>query len=224
MIVADGYKDLSVKMAKAVVKKQAPAVKNADNNFMGDHQFHWDDSDYINAITGIEVNQETYSKGSQYGAAGQIVTVYSSNNSKLNKGSIANTMVIHATGYEDATVTFYITKDGKATLEQPQELKTAPKYSVAPDQEKTKYLITFEGQDKDNYWKAVTKVTVNGRQTSVNPKGGVSGVLQITNSDLQNGSNTVLIEATGYQNLTVTIEKQAAQQGNPAPKLDKSHW
>lgn len=157
----------------------------------------------------------------------------SSYNSRiLNLGASAftedqNTVVIRSTkdGYEDLTLT--ITKDGKLVVdnnnngnsgdnsgsETPAETKDAPIPNKAEKSMFGSYSLTF-GMNNDDYMDAIIGITVNDTPytTSYNSQPRYSiiktdGELTFDSNAFTKDNNTVIITATGYKELTVTITK-----------------
>lgn len=157
----------------------------------------------------------------------------SSYNSRiLNLGASAftedqNAVVIRSTkdGYEDLTLT--ITKDGKLVVdnnnngnsgdnsgsETPAETKDAPIPNKAEKSMFGSYSLTF-GMNNDDYMDAIIGITVNDTPytTSYNSQPRYSiiktdGELTFDSNAFTKDNNTVIITATGYKELTVTITK-----------------
>ena len=227
-LIADFYGTKSVQVKVTAPQKivdpeevkEAPTVKKVNKGMLQGYEFHWDDIDYVNAVTGINLNGKDYTEGLAYGANGEVITLKEVD--AYNKGTDPNTMIIHAEGYQDATVTFYIDAQGQISLKAPVVLMKAPDYSVETDPAQTKQIIVLSGEDKDLYWESVKKVTVNGTDITESVKNDGSGKLVVMNSSLNLGDNIVSVEATGYETLTVTLQGQAAvPQGKEVPKVDK---
>lgn len=112
-------------------------------------------------------------------------------------------LTLIADGYNDATVT----------------VKTPNKAGAAPLPEKAEkdffgdYAITF-GSGNDDYMQAITSVKVNGNvyedgYVNRNSKYSVSktdGLLSLGNASFTDGENIVVITATKYPDLTITIK------------------
>ena len=157
----------------------------------------------------------------------------SSYNSRiLNLGASAftedqNTVVIRNTkyGYEDLTLT--ITKDGKLVIdgndsgssggnsgsETPAETKDAPIPNKAEKSMFGSYSLTF-GMNNDDYMESIIGITVNDTPytTSYNSQPRYSiiktdGEITFDSNAFTKDNNTVIITATGYKKLTVTITK-----------------
>lgn len=157
----------------------------------------------------------------------------SSYNSRiLNLGASAftedqNTVVIRSTkdGYEDLTLT--ITKDGKLFIdgndsgssggnsgsETPAKTKDAPIPTKAEKSMFGSYALTF-GMNNDDYMDAIIGITVNDTPytTSYNSQPRYSiiktdGEITFDSNAFTKDNNTVIITATGYKELTVTITK-----------------
>ncbi len=157
----------------------------------------------------------------------------SSYNSRiLNLGASAftedqNTVVIRSTkdGYEDLTLT--ITKDGKLVIdrndsgssggnsgsETPAKTKDAPIPTKAEKSMFGSYALTF-GMNNDDYMDAIIGITVNDTPytTSYNSQPRYSiiktdGEITFDSNAFTKDNNTVIITATGYKELTVTITK-----------------
>ncbi len=150
----------------------------------------------------------------------------------LNLGASAftedkNTVVIRNTkyGYEDLTLT--ITKDGKLVIdgndsggsggnsgsETPAETKDAPIPTKAEKSMFGSYALTF-GMNNDDYMEAIIGITVNDTPytTSYNSQPRYSiiktdGEITFDSNAFTKDNNTVIITATGYKELTVTITK-----------------
>ena len=184
------------------------------------------DSTWQGKITSIKVNEQVYTEftGSyssepgnneydwQYGNQGQELYL---DKTSFNTGD--NTVVISAKGYEDLTV--------KVTIEGPEEppvseAKDVPEVTYQNYGHGTAYLYidkeTINSPEGKSYIEAISRITVNGQEFSkalgYSPSAQEYAVSSSTpyisfeGSTFSNDSDTVVVvEATGYKTLTVTV-------------------
>ena len=200
--------------------KKAPSVKETGKNYISGYTITvgMGNDDWMKAITGVTVNEETYEKG-----------YYSDNTYSLavTDGMISldgagfteneNTVVISATGYEDLEV--ILDKKGNLVEKAPEETETkaAPSVKETGKSYISGYTITV-GMGNDDWMKAITGVTVNGETYE---KGYYSdntyslavtdGMISLDKAGFTENENIVVISATGYEDLEVVLDKSGKQ-------------
>lgn len=240
ILTAEAYGSKSVTVhvtadEKPVVPEEslkAPAVQMVGKNFFGDYTilFGRNQDAYMQAITGITVNDTAYKAGSvfmddHYSAA---VT-----DGEVTLGKVAfrandvNTVVISAEGYEPLTL--HITLDGQgnpAAEPAEAEKKEAPAVGKIETNHDliygTSYTVSFQGEETEiaAFVKAITAVTSNGNpvkkesnlfhstmsyQPTTNPAfGGPECFLKFTEDCFQ-GEAEIVITAEGYAPLTFRV-------------------
>ena len=200
--------------------KKAPSVKETGKSYISGYTITvgMGNDDWMKAITGVTVNEETYEKG-----------YYSENTYSLavTDGMISldgagfteneNTVVISATGYEDLEV--ILDKKGNLVEKAPEETETkaAPSVKETGKSYISGYTITV-GMGNDDWMKAITGVTVNEETYE---KGYYSentyslavtdGMISLDGAGFTENENIVVISATGYEDLEVVLDKSGKQ-------------
>ena len=200
--------------------KKAPSVKETGKSYISGYTITvgMGNDDWMKAITGVTVNEETYEKG-----------YYSENTYSLavTDGMISldgagfteneNTVVISATGYEDLEV--ILDKKGNLVEKAPEETETkaAPSVKETGKSYISGYTITV-GMGNDDWMKAITGVTVNEKTYE---KGYYSentyslavtdGMISLDGAGFTENENIVVISATGYEDLEVVLDKSGKQ-------------
>ncbi|WP_432626735.1 hemoblobin-interacting domain-containing protein [Brotaphodocola sp.] len=245
VICAEGYKNLILKVQKdgtivdedSEIDELAPAVvKSAEKDFFGDYEliFGMGNDDWMNAITEVTVNGETYDLGYVWNNKSYSLAVTDGKIKLGNQGFTedVNEIVICAEGYEDLTVS--VNKDGSLADSddngdngeigdedgklEPAEVKSVEKSFFGGD-----YTLSF-GMGNDDWMNAITEVTVNG---DAYEQGMVWGdkhySLALTDGNVKLGGesfnedvNEVVICAEGYKDLTLWITKDGKLTEEPA--------
>ncbi len=200
--------------------KKAPSVKETGKNYISGYTITvgMGNDDWMKAITGVTVNEETYEKG--YYSDNTYSLAVTDGMISLDKAGFTeneNIVVISATGYEDLKV--ILDKKGNLVEKAPEETET----KVAPSVKETGknyisgYTITV-GMGNDDWMKAITGVTVNGETYE---KGYYSdntyslavtdGMISLDKAGFTENENIVVISATGYEDLEVVLDKSGKQ-------------
>lgn len=202
-ISATGYKDATVTFT---IKKKAPsrisaaAAEQDDDSYKITLSSSYSglDANWWKALSKIKVKDGDATSVKKVEAEDETAFILSG----LTPGTQYELTLI-ADGYNDATVT----------------VKTPNKAGAAPLPEKAEkdffgdYAITF-GSGNDDYMQAITSVKVNGNvyengYVNRNSKYSVTktdGLLSLGNASFTDGENIVVITATKYPDLTITIK------------------
>lgn len=199
--------------------KEPPAAVDGEDRWnMGAYtfQFGTDFCDWIKNISDVSVNGKPYEKGSfVYGSAKYTISETDGfvmlGNKEITEDK--NEIVISAAGYED--LTFCIDKTGKLvdetenpdtenkeTLAEPVEIKgITDGFGLVFDDAEWFDKITSVTVNETEYTKADYDLNSNEYRTS-----GILKQISLSNSAFENSEkNEVVIEAEGYEALTVTI-------------------
>lgn len=202
-ISATGYKDATVTFT---IKKKAPSYISAAAAEQDDDSYKITlsssysglDANWWKALSKVKVKDGDATSVKKVEAEDETAFILSG----LTPGTQYELTLI-ADGYNDATVT----------------VKTPNKAGAAPLPEKAEkdffgdYAITF-GSGNDDYMQAITSVKVNGNvyengYVNRNSKYSVTktdGLLSLGNASFTDGENIVVITATKYPDLTITIK------------------
>lgn len=216
-------------------KQQAPAAPTVEMDESNNVLLKFSDSinNWQFKVTSIKVNDTDYTKfedffgtpgNNQYEwqeSLGQGIDTLYLDKTAFTAGE--NTVVISAEGYEDLTVT--VTISGTETPDAEQEAPAIVKYEKTSFWGGNKLYFddqngTYDDQAKA-YLNAITKVTVAGETYSPvtsslwlednNYYASISDTeahLELSTNGFSTTDNTtIVIEATGYKDLTVTIDK-----------------
>ena len=199
--------------------KEPPAAVDGEDSWnMGAYTFRFgtDFCDWIKNISDVSVNGKPYEKGSYvYGSAKYTISETDGfvmlGNQKITEDN--NKIVISAAGYED--LTFCIDKTGKL-VDETSDPDTENKETLAGPVE-TKDITDGFGLvfDDAEWFNKITSVTVNGTgYTKVDydlnsneyRTSWILKQISLSNSAFENSEkNEIVIEAEGYESLTVTI-------------------
>ena len=199
--------------------KEPPAAVDGEDSWnMGAYTFRFgtDFCDWIKNISDVSVNGKPYEKGSYvYGSAKYTISETDGfvmlGNQKITEDK--NEIVISAAGYED--LTFCIDKTGKL-VDETSDPDTENKETLAKPVEIKGITDGFGLVFDDAEWfNKITSVTVNGTgYTKVDydlnsneyRTSWILKQISLSNSAFENSEkNEVVIEAEGYEALTVTI-------------------
>ena len=199
-------------------KEPPAAVDGKDRWNMGAYtfQFGTDFCDWIKNISDVSVNGKPYEKGSfVYGSAKYTISETDGfvmlGNQKITEDK--NEIVISAAGYED--LTFCIDKTGKL-VDETENPDTENKETLAGPVE-TKDITDGFGLvfDDAEWFDKITSVTVNETEytkadydlnSNEYRTSGILKQISLSNSAFENSEkNEIVIEAEGYESLTVTI-------------------
>lgn len=199
--------------------KEPPAAVDGEDSWnMGAYTFRFgtDFCDWIKNISDVSVNGKPYEKGSYvYGSAKYTISETDGfvmlGNQKITEDN--NKIVISAAGYED--LTFCIDKTGKL-VDETSDPDTENKETLAKPVEIKGITDGFGLVFDDAEWfNKITSVTVNGTgYTKVDydlnsneyRTSWILKQISLSNSAFENSEkNEVVIEAEGYEALTVTI-------------------
>ena len=199
--------------------KEPPAAVDGEDSWnMGAYTFRFgtDFCDWIKNISHVSVNGKPYEKGSYvYGSAKYTISETDGfvmlGNQKITEDN--NKIVISAAGYED--LTFCIDKTGKL-VDETSDPDTENKETLAKPVEINGITDGFGLVFDDAEWfNKITSVTVNGTgYTKVDydlnsneyRTSWILKQISLSNSAFENSEkNEVVIEAEGYEALTVTI-------------------
>lgn len=197
--------------------KEPPAAVNGEDSW-GAYTFRFgtDFCDWIKNISDVSVNGKPYEKGSYvYGSAQYTISETDGfvmlGNQEITEDK--NKIVISVAGYED--LTFYIDKTGKLvdetsdpdtenkeTLAEPVEIKgITDGFALVFDDAEWFNKITSVTVNETEYTKADYDLNSNEYRTS-----WILKQISLSNSAFENSEkNEVVIEAEGYEALTVTI-------------------
>ena len=199
--------------------KEPPAAVNGEDRWnMGAYtfQFGTDSCDWIKNISDVSVNGKPYEKGSYvYGSAQYTISETDGFVKLGNKGITEdkNEIVISAAGYED--LTFCIDKTGKL-VDETENPDTENKETLAEPVEIKGITDGFGLVFDDAEWfNKITSVTVNGTgytkadydlNSNEYRTSWILKQISLSNSAFKNSKeNEIVIEAEGYEVLTVTI-------------------
>ena len=199
-------------------KEPPAAVDGEDSWYMGAYTFRFgtDFCDWIKNISDVSVNGKPYEKGSYvYGSAKYTISETDGfvmlGNQKITEDN--NKIVISAAGYED--LTFCIDKTGKL-VDETSDPDTENKETLAGPVE-TKDITDGFGLvfDDAEWFDKITSVTVNETEytkadydlnSNEYRTSWILKQISLSNSAFENSEkNEVVIEAEGYEALTVTI-------------------
>ena len=199
--------------------KEPPAAVDGEDSWnMGAYTFRFgtDFCDWIKNISDVSVNGKPYEKGSYvYGSAKYTISETDGfvmlGNQKIMEDN--NKIVISAAGYED--LTFCIDKTGKL-VDETSNPDTENKETLAGPVE-TKDITDGFGLvfDDAEWFDKITSVTVNETEytkadydlnSNEYRTSGILKQISLSNSAFENSEkNEIVIEAEGYESLTVTI-------------------
>lgn len=199
--------------------KEPPAAVDGEDSWnMGAYTFRFgtDFCDWIKNISDVSVNGKPYEKGSfVYGSAKYTISETDGfvmlGNQKITEDN--NKIVISAAGYED--LTFCIDKTGKL-VDETSDPDTENKETLAGPVE-TKGITDGFGLvfDDAEWFDKITSVTVNETEytkadydlnSNEYRTSGILKQISLSNSAFENSEkNEIVIEAEGYESLTVTI-------------------
>lgn len=199
--------------------KEPPAAVNGEDRWnMGAYTFQFGTAygDWIKNISNVSVNDQPYEKGSYvYGSAQYTISETDGfvmlGNQEITEDK--NKIVISAAGYED--LTFCIDKTGKL-VDETSNPDTENKETLAEPVDikgiSDGFALVF---DDAEWFNKITSVTVNGTgYTKVDydlnsneyRTSWILKQISLSNSAFENSEkNEVVIEAEGYEALTVTI-------------------
>lgn len=199
--------------------KQPPAAVDGEDSWnMGAYTFRFgtDFCDWIKNISDVSVNGQSYEKGSFVYGNAQYTISETDGFVKLGNKEITedkNEIVISAAGYED--LIFYIDKTGKL-VDETENPDTENKETLAGPVE-TKDITDGFGLvfDDAEWFDKITSVTVNETEytkadydlnSNEYRTSGILKQISLSNSAFENSEkNEIVIEAEGYESLTVTI-------------------
>lgn len=200
--------------------KKAPSVKETGKNYISGYTITvgMGNDDWMKAITGVTVNEETYEKG--YYSENTYSLAVTDGTISLNGAGFtedANIVVISADGYNDLEV--IIDKEGKLVEKTPEEtvLKEAPVVRETGKSWLGGYTVTV-GMNQDTWMNAITGITVN--ETTYENKSfyeqGYSlavtdGKITLGEAGFTEDENVVVISAEGYKDLEVVLDKNGKQ-------------
>lgn len=200
--------------------KKAPSVKETGKNYISGYTITvgMGNDDWMKAITGVTVNEETYEKG--YYSDNTYSLAVTDGTISLNGAGFtedANIVVISAEGYNDLEV--IIDKEGKLVEKTPEEtvLKEAPVVRETGKSWLGGYTVTV-GMNQDTWMNAITGITVN--VTTYENKSfyeqGYSlavtdGKITLGEAGFTENENVVVISAEGYEDLEVVLDKNGKQ-------------
>lgn len=234
-IVSNGYKTQTVTFTyskvneenlslSAEVNKDAQTVTLTVNGSNGD---------FLKNLTSVKLGEDTvYGKG--VGGSDEVYYVVAEDNKSLTLHNVkpgTYTVKIAAEYYDDA-LTKEFTMGGEVAVKAVPEMKitSAVKDGVCQ--------IDFEAQDNTgdvNTWKyAVNAITVN--KATYEEAGWISSpksddtkykwdntshwILTLGGGAFQDGNNTVVISADGYENKEITVVKEATESTEPTKPTD----
>ena len=197
--------------------KEPPAAVDGEDSW-GAYTFRFgtDFCDWIKNISDVSVNGKPYEKGSYvYGSAKYTISETDGfvmlGNQEITEDK--NKIVISAAGYED--LTFCIDKTGKL-VDETSNPDTENKETLAGPVE-TKNITDGFGLvfDDAEWFDKITSVTVNETEytkadydlnSNEYRTSGILKQISLSNSAFENSEkNEIVIEAEGYESLTVTI-------------------
>lgn len=199
--------------------KEPPAAVDGEDSWnMGAYTFQFGtaSSDWIKNISNVSVNGQSYEKGSFVYGNAQYTISETDGFVKLGNKEITedkNEIVISAAGYED--LIFYIDKTGKL-VDETENPDTENKETLAGPVE-TKDITDGFGLvfDDAEWFDKITSVTVNETEytkadydlnSNEYRTSWILKQISLSNSAFENSEkNEIVIEAEGYESLTVTI-------------------
>lgn len=200
--------------------KKAPSVKETGKNYISGYTITvgMGNDDWMKAITGVTVNEETYEKG--YYSDNTYSLAVTDGTISLNGAGFtedANIVVISADGYNDLEV--IIDKEGKLVEKTPEETvpKEAPVVRETGKSWLGGYTVTV-GMNQDTWMNAITGITVN--ETTYENKSfyeqGYSlavtdGKITLGEAGFTEDENVIVISAEGYEDLEVVLDKNGKQ-------------
>lgn len=198
--------------------KEAPTVSDTDY-FFGSYTIAvgMGNDDWMNAITGVTVNGETYEKGYYRDNTYSLSTT--DGKISLDKAGFTkneNVVVISAEGYEDLEV--ILDQKGNLVEKAPEESEEKPAPLVGDtDYFFGSYTITV-GMGNDNWMNAITGVTVNGEayekgyyRDNTYSLATTDGKISLDKAGFTENENVVVISAEGYEDLEVVLDKNGKQ-------------
>lgn len=198
--------------------KEAPTVSDTDY-FFGSYTIAvgMGNDDWMNAITGVTVNGETYEKGYYRDNTYSLSTT--DGKISLDKAGFTkneNVVVISAEEYEDLEV--ILDQKGNLVEKAPEESEEKPAPLVGDtDYFFGSYTITV-GMGNDNWMNAITGVTVNGEayekgyyRDNTYSLATTDGKISLDKAGFTENENVVVISAKGYEDLEVVLDKNGKQ-------------
>ena len=198
--------------------KETPTVSDT-NYFFGSYTIAvgMGNDDWMNAITGVTVNGETYEKGYYRDNTYSLSTT--DGKISLDKAGFTeneNVVVISAEGYKDLEV--ILDQKGNLVEKAPEESKEKPAPLVGDtDYFFGSYTITV-GMGNDDWMNAITGVTVNGEayekgyyRDNTYSLSTTDGKISLDKAGFTENENVVVISAEGYEDLEVVLDKNGKQ-------------
>ena len=198
--------------------KETPTVSDTDY-FFGSYTIAvgMGNDDWMNAITGVTVNGETYEKGYYRDNTYSLSTT--DGKISLDKAGFTeneNVVVISAEGYKDLEV--ILDQKGNLVEKAPEESKEKPAPLVGDtDYFFGSYTITV-GMGNDDWMNAITGVTVNGEayekgyyRDNTYSLSTTDGKISLDKAGFTENENVVVISAEGYVDLEVVLDKNGKQ-------------
>ena len=198
--------------------KETPTVSDTDY-FFGSYTIAvgMGNDDWMNAITGVTVNGETYEKGYYRDNTYSLSTT--DGKISLDKAGFTeneNVVVISAEGYEDLEV--ILDQKGNLVEKAPEESEEKPAPLVGDtDYFFGSYTITV-GMGNDDWMNAITGVTVNGEayekgyyRDNTYSLSTTDGKISLDKAGFTENENVVVISAEGYVDLEVVLDKNGKQ-------------
>ena len=215
--------------------KEPPAAVNGEDSWGAyTFQFGTASSDWIQNISNVSVNDQSYKKGSYVYGSAQYTISETDCFVKIGDQEITkekNEIVISAAGYED--LTFYIDKTGKLvdeTMNPDTEGKETPDGSggeekAAPEVRSSEYsswdgtYTIVVGMGQDEWVKAIREVMVNDQvydKLSSSFASGTGYYLNVTDGKVnikvgakfESDRNEIVISANGYLDLTIILDQK----------------
>ena len=198
--------------------KETPTVSDTDY-FFGSYTIAvgMGNDDWMNAITGVTVNGETYEKGYYRDNTYSLSTT--NGKISLDKAGFTeneNVVVISAEGYKDLEV--ILDQKGNLVEKAPEESEEKPAPLVGDtDYFFGSYTITV-GMGNDDWMNAITGVTVNGEayekgyyRDNTYSLSTTDGKISLDKAGFTENENVVVISAEGYVDLEVVLDKNGKQ-------------
>ena len=198
--------------------KETPTVSDTDY-FFGSYTIAvgMGNDDWMNAITGVTVNGETYEKGYYRDNTYSLSTT--DGKISLDKAGFTeneNVVVISAEGYKDLEV--ILDQKGNLVEKAPEESEEKPAPLVGDtDYFFGSYTITV-GMGNDDWMNAITGVTVNGEayekgyyRDNTYSLSTTDGKISLDKAGFTENENVVVISAEGYVDLEVVLNKNGKQ-------------
>ena len=198
--------------------KETPTVSDTDY-FFGSYTIAvgMGNDDWMNAITGVTVNGETYEKGYYRDNTYSLSTT--DGKISLDKAGFTeneNVVVISAEGYKDLEV--ILDQKGNLVEKAPEESEEKPAPLVGDtDYFFGSYTITV-GMGNDDWMNAITGVTVNGEayekgyyRDNTYSLSTTDGKISLDKAGFTENENVVVISAEGYVDLEVVLDKNGKQ-------------